>query len=301
MGPSEENMRKYIDLHMHSRYSDGDLTPAQLVDLAAYRGLNIIAKSDHDTARGYEEARAAGEKYRVIVLPGAEITTPNYHLLSLNFNPDDVEFRKFLEHSENLQKIACGIRLEILQEKGIPITLDKVIAEFPNSRLGKKNIFTAMMRDTECREYFEKYAGKTPREIFWNYFGKGGIASDLKDRPAVQPEEAIYAVHKAGGLIGLAHPPKEVKDMKELEVLAEQGIDFIEIQPLFREKYPYHLFEQWAKERGLPVTFGSDYHGPTMPREMLSMGDNILSDELEALLQKGYVKIPRLNSLEMAK
>lgn len=284
-------IKKYVDLHTHSIYSDGDLTPRQLVELAAYKGLNIIAKSDHDSIRGYEEAKNVGKEHGLIVLPGVEITTPKYHLLSLGFNPKNNQFIDFLDHSQELQKIACGIRLEILQNANIPITLDKVIAEFPHSRLGKKNIFGAMMKDADCRNYLiTKYPDKTPREIFLGYFGKGGMASDLKDRPAVSVEEAIYQTHNAGGIIGLAHPPKDVDDMNELETLARQGIDFIEVQPLFREKYPYHLFEGWAKARGMPISYGSDYHGPTMPREMLGRGDNILSEELEELFySKGSI------------
>jgi len=165
--------------------------------------------------------------------------------------------------------------------------MEKIDRDFPNARLGKKNIFTALMTDRECWGYFrDTYPDVNPRDIFLKYFGHNGVASDIKDRPAVSVDEAIYQVHKAGGIIGIAHPVKDVEDMKELEILVEKGIDFMEIQPRFKDK----KFEQWAREHNLPTTYGSDYHGPTMTREMLTREDNVLSPELEDIIPAGLLE-----------
>ena len=88
-------------------------------------------------------------------------------------------------------------------------------------------------------------------------------------------------------LIGIAHPVKDIKDLLEMEVLVTQGIDFMEIQPQLRAKFDYQPFELFAQKNHLPVSFGSDYHGPTMDRQLLKRDENMLSPGLAKLLNLG--------------
>jgi hypothetical protein len=276
---------KYTDLHLHTVYSDGDLTPKQIVGFSALNGMNIVAITDHDNLRGYFEAIQPAKNYGIQLIPGVEITTPKYHLLGLNFNPEDKRLNKFIEYSRTLQKEVCKTRTEILREQGIPITLEGLEKEFLNARLGKGNIKTYFASNAECRSYLQrKHPGLSPKEIYLYYLE--GI-SNLEPPTGVDPKEAIDTVHQAGGIIGIAHPPKDIDRMEELELLVEQGIDFLEVQPNFRRIYPYEKFEEFAKENHLPISFGSDYHGPTMAsRQMLERGDNILTEGLARLLFK---------------
>jgi len=277
---------KYIDLHMHTKYSDGQLDPTQIIKISTMKGIDVMAIADHDHTRGYFEAYKTAEQYGVKLLPAAEITTQNYHLLALNFNPENSKLQKFLKHSRDIQYTRCKTRVDILQKSGLPITMEKIRSEYPDSRIGKGNIKEIFYKDKECREYIqEKHSELSPERLFKYYLGKKGIAGDLKPRIGVDPKEAIDIVHEAGGIIGIAHPPKDIKRMKELEILVEQGIDFLEVQPLFKEKYPYHKFETFAKENNLPISYGSDYHGPATQRELLSKGENILSKDLAKLLK----------------
>ena len=62
-----------IDLHTHTTFSDGSLTPTQLVEEAAALGLTAVAVTDHDTVDGLPEALAAGERLGIDVIPGVEI------------------------------------------------------------------------------------------------------------------------------------------------------------------------------------------------------------------------------------
>ena len=87
--------KKYIDLHMHTRYSDGELTPKNLVSCMSARGMDIIAIADHDNYRAYFDAKTTAEKYGITLIPAAEITTPDYHLLALGFDPENKKFQKF--------------------------------------------------------------------------------------------------------------------------------------------------------------------------------------------------------------
>lgn len=276
---------KHIDFHTHTTYSDGELSPKQVVRFSALSGNSILAITDHDNIRGYFEAKEAAKQYGINLISGVEITTPRYHLLALNFNPEDKSLQSFIEHSRELQKERCKTRVEILQKEGLPITIERIEEEYPHSRLGKGNIKEIFYRDKKCRNYLrEKHPTLSPSEIFRHYLGRSGVAGDPKPRIGVTPKEAIDIVHKAGGIIGIAHPPKDIKEMKELEILVMQGIDFLEVQPNLKAKYDYQKFEDFAERNNLPISFGSDYHGPTMDRKLLEQGENILTESMAKLL-----------------
>jgi hypothetical protein len=290
----ELKMKRYIDLHTHTEYSDGiDVSPKQLVRLASTKGLDVLAISDHDNERGYFEAADEAERLGLLLIPGTEISTHKYHLLGLNFNPYDEGIKKVLAYGRECQRRNSQEKIDLLCGLGIPITMEKMKQEFPYSRLGSMNVFMTMVRDRECREVLRKKHPGAGFEDFWKiYFGKpNGLTRSVGEKFAIDVPDAIHAVHNAGGLIGLAHPPKDIKQMSELDLLVEQGIDFLEVQPQFRDKYPYDKFEQYALENGLPISYGSDYHGPVMKRELLGRGDNVLSEELESMLNKGWLKI----------
>ena len=80
-----------IDLHVHTTASDDTCLPAEAVELAARQGLTAIAVTDHDTVLGYNEARAAGERLGIEVIPGIEISTKYdraVHILGYYIDPE---------------------------------------------------------------------------------------------------------------------------------------------------------------------------------------------------------------------
>jgi predicted metal-dependent phosphoesterase TrpH len=276
---------KYIDLHTHTNYSDGIFhSPQMLVTTAFYNGINILAKTDHDSVAGFEETKREADKYGMTLIPGVEITAPTYHLLAYNFERTP-KFLSFLEKSKKLQEEACDIRAKMLNKIGVPITLEKVLKMVPESRLGKHNLIFTMLGESECRDYLlEKHPNESPHEIFKYYFGSNGIGDYIPNRPGVSVEEAIREVHLANGVIGIAHPTKDIKEMSEMEKLVEQGIDFMEFQPL-HTRSGYVPFIQFAKAHNLPITYGSDYHGPAFRRPILDRQDNVLTEDLAKLLK----------------
>jgi 3',5'-nucleoside bisphosphate phosphatase len=292
---TQKQRPRYIDLHTHTNFSDGlYVQPRENVALAALRGIDIFAITDHDNIAGYNEAKQEADKTGVIFIPGAEITTPKYHLLALNFNPNNKKFRDFLDYSKKIQNDKCKLRIEVLRDYGFPITFDDVLNEFPNSRLAKYNIFATLLKNKSCREIMEReYPNISPMERFRVYFKKDGIFSELDD-VGVEVKDAINETHKAHGIVIWAHPPKDAKSIMEAYELMESGIDGLEEQPNFVDKFNYAMFRRFAEDYNLPISYGSDYHGPTFDRKILGRNDNILSPELEKLLNQGYVKISRL-------
>ncbi|MBM3247143.1 PHP domain-containing protein [Candidatus Pacearchaeota archaeon] len=279
---------RYLDLHTHTLYSDGLYqSPQQLVGTAAYNGIEILAKTDHDTLAGIPEARAEAEKLGVLLINGVEITTPKYHLLGLGFQQSN-RFREFIGKSQDIQERVVEQRVQALRRIGLPITLEKVKVEFPESRLGKYNLLWTVLKDSACREYFTKVGlSLNPQDVARYFFGQGGVAIIDKLEPEISVEEAIREVHAANGIIGIAHPEKDIREVAELGTLVKQGIDFIEVQPNIRHLNPAKtkMVADFVRSKDMLVTYGSDYHGSTFGRKILdNHGENILSERLATAL-----------------
>ena len=275
---------EYIDLHMHTFYSDGTDDPKALVRSARLNGIDVMAITDHDIMTGYFDAKPEADKWGIKLIPGVEISTEKYHILGLNVNPSNENLQNFLAKVRSFQEATCIGRIEILARHGIPISLDKLKNSFPNSRLGKYNVFMTMMQDEECRNYLHKnHPNESPYEIFGIYLKKDGIAGTFNEKYDVPPREAIKAIHGAGGIAIIAHPFKNVDDMSEMDVLVNLGLDGVEIQPNYGDKnIPYR---KYALENNLLMTYGSDFHGPSMPRPLLKRGENKV--DTEKLLKGG--------------
>ena len=268
---------KYSDLHMHTIYSDGTCRPKQNVVDAAMLGLEAIAITDHDITSGFCEAKEEAEKWGIEVLTGVEISAQKYHILGYNFDINDKGLQELLKYSRHCQEEIVKKRVERIASIGVPITFSKVKGLFPESRIGKMNIVSALMMDSECRAYICNSSNKSSDEIFNLYLGKGAVGSRVGHKEEVMPGEAIDAIHKAGGIAVLAHPAKDVDDIREIDALAEIGIDGLEIQPNARNGY--EVFREYAMRNGLLVTYGSDYHGARFSeRPLLGKNGNLIEE-----------------------
>jgi histidinol phosphatase-like PHP family hydrolase len=288
-----------IDLHMHTEYSDGlETTPKANIKQSAENGINIVSISDHDTYFGYEESLKAGTEYGVTVIPGVEISTWKCHLLALNFDPQNEYFSNFIKQCGKIRNDFYYEGADALGNTGAPIDSSYLEERFPNSSLGIFNFLRALEEKPEGEAYLERIMPKsnTPERIQ----GLIDLIYNLTNKTLnfVSNKQAIESVHYAGGLIGIAHPPQNFNTQDEILLLMEQGIDFLEVQPNEIDKYArsgisYDLVERIGKHYGLPISFGSDYHGPLRESKKLLKADgrNVLRDDLRDLLNKGYQKI----------
>ncbi len=271
---------RWIDFHTHTTYSDGMTDPESLVRQAFVEGTEVLAITDHDTMRGYFAGRKAAEKYGLELVPGVEVSTENYHILGLSVDPDNSRFQKFLAEQQERQRKTCASRVEILTRAGIPISMEKLQSSFPESRLGKWNVHMTLFMDRECREDVrERFPGLSVDEIFGKLMRRGGIAHKAAAYD-ISSKEAIDEIHAAGGIAVIAHPFKDVKEMKEMDRLVEEGIDGLEIQPNYGERN--EPFRAYALKAGLMLTYGSDHHG-LVSRPLLGrrFPDTRMSEELE--------------------
>ncbi|MEI7718486.1 MAG: PHP domain-containing protein [archaeon] len=271
--------QKHLDFHTHTRYSDGLQTPEELIKAARFNGIDYLAITDHDNVRAHRNSKELGNKWGVEIVGGVEISTDKYHMLGLGINPQAASLTDFLALSERAQRNVCQRRIEGLQLQGIPIGLEKVVRCCPESRLGKMNIWYTMVQDAECQEYFRNQGVPVlSYPAYSDYLANSSVQIYDKDTEIV-PEEAIRQIHLAGGKAFIAHPFKDITDLKELDVLVEQGMDGLEIQPNFNGRNTET--REYALRNNLLVTYGSDWHGGIFERAMLKWeGENVLTKRL---------------------
>lgn len=286
---------QYIDLHTHTNYSDGlFVKPEQNVAIAAMNGLDVFAITDHDTFDGYFEVRDVAKSLGLVLLPGVELTTPKYHLLGLNFDPFNTEFRKFAEESKMIQNEQCKERVAALRSYGFDITFEDVVRFFPESRLARYNLYMAMIRKPSCREKMEReFPDLDPWQKYRKYFNEMGLLENLPE-VGVSVRDVSYEVHKAGGVWGIAHPEKDIKSLDEIDELILEGMDFGEAQLRFEDHPNSKSYQTYLSERKVPKSKGSDYHGPIWDRKILCHGNNVMTKSLRGVLNRGYEKIPDL-------
>ncbi len=253
----------FIDLHTHSNASDGTLPPRDLVRLAKDSGLAAIALTDHDTIDGLAQAVPAGEELGLEVIPGVEISAKylsgSMHVLGffLDYGSDLLAQRlavlKQARKDRNPQIIAK------LRDLGIPVTMAEVEAISGGGQVGRPHIARAIL---------EKGRVRSMQEAFDIYLGNNGKAYVSKYR--FPPGEAIAMIRDAGGIPVLAHPftlglhtAATLKPL--LKDLAGLGLAGVECY------YPEHspdqeaLYLGIARELGLLITGGSDFHGDNKP------------------------------------
>ena len=265
------------DLHCHSSASDGALTPREVVQLARKRAIDIIALTDHDTIAGHAEALAAGLELGVRVIPGIEISAlgkqGETHVLGYGVEPEDEPTRATLLALRATRESRARRILANLLRLGIAIDFNQIKAIAGDGMIGRPHIARAMLN---------RGAVSTTQEAFDVYLAEGKPAYAPND--ALDPFQAIDLIHRARGVAVLAHPAFTHGDVEALLAsMIRHGLDGIEAH------YPQHTPEQTkryaeiAREHGLLVTGGSDFHGLT-PGAQFEFGETGLpAGTIEAL------------------
>ena len=186
------------DLHCHSTYSDGTLSPKELVDLALSTGLSALSVTDHDSVNAYPEVFFEGEKKGLKIISGAEFSAAHrktsVHILAYGFSYQHPALTQLCERHKERRSQRNRLILEKLAALKMPITEEELLQE--NSTMtGRPHIALAMVKKgyvVSVSEAFKKYLGD----------GKACYASGL----TFSVEETLHVIHEAKGLGVLAHP-----------------------------------------------------------------------------------------------
>jgi predicted metal-dependent phosphoesterase TrpH len=247
-----------IDLHTHTDRSDGTFAPAELVGLAAERGLDIIAVTDHDTTEGLEEALAAGSELGVEVVPGVELSAEyegsSIHVLCYWMDVSNTPMQEELSRLRD-ERFRRGERMvDKLRVLGLPIEFERVREIAMGGNIVRPHIAQALVEAGHV---------ETEKDAFDRWIGDGRPAHVPKH--ALDPLDALSLIRGAGGLCVLAHPgmwgeessvPEELIGTMAGAGMAGLEVDHTDHDPVEREHW-----RKLADRLGLITTGGSDCHG----------------------------------------
>jgi len=250
-----------VDLHMHSTFSDGTLSPAALVAEASAIGLRAIALADHDNLDGIPEAQGAGARRGVEIISGVELSVVwgklrDLHLLGYAFDPRHpalnaalAEFRAFRANRSHQILERVNEKLAGEGRAAIPVA---AVLERAGGTLGRPHIGQALLAAGHVRtmeEAFERYL--VPCNVPKRFF---------------PINEAIDLVHAAGGCTVLAHPMFIEVEAQALPTLIDElialGLDGMECWCGGACNDTVDHLLTLARRKGLVATGGSDFHQP---------------------------------------
>jgi 3',5'-nucleoside bisphosphate phosphatase len=241
-----------LELHCHTTYSDGTLTPVELAAAAAASGVRALAITDHDTVSGWDEAFAAADLYGIEIVPGIELSTVHNgrSLHILGFYPDPNKLRGPLKDRLEGRIRRSQQMVEKLTAMGYPIELPKTS---PGMAPGRPHIAAALV---------EAGHAKSSREAFDRWLGDDGPAYVHYEKFSIA--EGIDLLKSCGAVPVWAHPYLFRGGVVEevLKELVDAGLMGVEVY------HPSHTANQTQNLKnlcvryGLLATGGSDYHGP---------------------------------------
>jgi hypothetical protein len=250
------------DLHTHSIYSDGLLTPRQLVKKAKAIGLTGIALTDHDTVDGLPEFMQAGKDFGVFSIPGVELSTEyqglECHLLGYQIDYHHPGLLSRLSQVIFSRKVRAERILELLEKHGLKLSWNEVVKDAPGDFVGRYQIYRALKE----KKLIDDDLGK---KAFDYYLGSQGVA--YVPHRELSSIEAINLIKAAGGVSVLAHPGRSL-DHNLIKTLALKGLAGIEA---FHPSHTPEMAREYttlAKQLDLFVTAGSDFHGIPGEREL---------------------------------
>lgn len=245
----------FVDLHLHTSYSDGSYTPRKLIQKAEDIGYSAIAITDHDTIKGIFEAVNIANNYNLEIVPGIEFNTSyqdiDIHILGYFIDIKNNELISLLEKIKKERRDRIKKIIKKLKDLyNFDLSLEEIKEISENNIMGRSHI---------ARILTEKGYVKKWEEVFDKYIKKGQPA--YVSRNKITPFEAVDIIKKADGIPVIAHPGL-IENKSIITKLINYGVRGIEAIYLEHTKSQIEYFKRLAQKNELLITGGSDCHGP---------------------------------------
>ncbi|WP_407318753.1 PHP domain-containing protein [Isoptericola halotolerans] len=281
-----------IDLHTHSRASDGTDTPRQVMEAAAAAGLATVALTDHDTTSGWADAAASVASTGVALVRGTEISTRatvpggglSVHLLAYLHDPAHPALLTELARTRD-DRVTRARRMAELLAEDFPLTWDDVVAQtHDGATVGRPHLADALVAAGVAADRDEAFA--TMLHPGARYYVPH-YAPDTAD--------AVRAVLAAGGVPVMAHPRAgkrgRVVTEETIAELADAGLAGLEVDHRDHEDADRRRLAVLAADLGLLATGSSDYHGTG---KLNRIGENVTDpDVLSEIERRGRLEVLR--------
>lgn len=257
----------FCDLHTHSVYSDGTLTPAELVAEAKKTGLSAIALTDHNTVAGLPTFISAAENTGVMAVPGVEFSTDygntELHILALFVRPEHyTPITNLLQEAAQRKEASNRALADALRNGGYLLDYDAIKANTPRGQVNRAHFAAELTRLGYTHTRQEAFETLLAPECGF-YVPPARIGS----------LEAIRFIKSLGAVAVLAHPffSLDEKALREfLPKAVAAGLDAMETAYSQYSPETTALAEAIAAEYGLKCSGGSDFHGANKPQ--ISLG-----------------------------
>lgn len=269
----------FVDLHMHTLYSDGKLPVKDTIDIAIQKNISLLSITDHDTVKGVKEAIEYSHQKGVTCISGVELSCRNdtqyldfpqdisIHLLGYNIDYSSLELQTYLTKYHQQRRLILNELVLELAQNDLHINYEDihVIAGKQMRIQDVKNHISSCFLSNTKKKFYISIANKYYTKLFF------------EDAPL---QTAIDLIKKSGGLVVLAHAFFSYRDydvelnsekyvLNLLDYLCALGVDGIETYyPKFTIQQSQFLQNQ-AQKRNLIITAGSDFHGTSLRKDMM--------------------------------
>lgn len=291
-------MKSYIDLHMHSLYSDdGEFTPTQLVDMCYDAGVKVMAIADHNWVKAVDEAKQHAIEKGMTCIPAIEIDC-SYQGINLHVVGYGIDYKNpvFNQLGENVlqQELNCSLKkLELTNQMGFELTKEQLDQLSDNGVYTGEMFGEALLADPRYIDYelLKPYREGGARSdnpfvnFYWDFYAQGKPCYTEIKFPTLK--ETTELIHKHGGIAILAHPGNNLKGNFEVfDEMVKEGLDGVECFSSYHPQEVNEYFYKKAKELDLIYTCGSDFHGKTKPAILLGENGCSCPQEIEDNLKK---------------
>ena len=258
-------MNRVVDLHCHSRHSDGTLSVGDLIALAKSRGVSLISLTDHDEVAGITEAREKTAAVNLAFVPGVEISSEwrdmSIHILGLRIDENEPKLTTLLANIRKTRNARAQRMGDAFAAMGLPGVLAGAAAYAQNPELISRTHFARHLVDTgvcgSMGEVFSRYMKP----------GKPGYVA----QQWVPMQAAIDSIHAAGGRAVLAHPARYETQFLGgpsmlLKCFADAGGDGVEVVCASHNPPEWAQYAALARRFNLLASIGSDFHSPMESR-----------------------------------
>ena len=241
------------DLHIHSTFSDGALSPEAVLTLARSRNINALSITDHDHTGALPQAVELGRAMDIEVIPGIELSVTvqgwEVHLLGYFIDPSHEELQSFLARIRSDRIRRAERIVQKLNALNLPLRAENVLERAGTAAVGRPHIANALVNEGHVGSY---------AEAFVRYLTPGKPA--YVEKTPVSPREAIRIVAGAGGLTFIAHPGSSL-DSEVLLGLIHEGVDGIEVVHPSHTPALVRYYRDLVAHYFLLTSGGSDFHG----------------------------------------
>jgi len=255
-----------IDLQVHSTYSDGYLSPTELVSFLHKNNVKVASLTDHNTVGGTYEFRKACEKKGVKAITGMElyvkIDNHQFNILWYNFDETDPRLHNVLRESQRRRRQQMRNILKRMKKQGFKLDVNKIIDKYNHYVPINKVVDDVVAIPYNLKKIKQELNLKSPREgdIMNEYFHNKKITPVLRNS-LIDIKRILNLRDKIGGQIILCHPAKfSYIDKNRWEQYKKMGFDGIEVLSPHHSYGAIMYIQHLARELNFIETGGSDFH-----------------------------------------